>query len=213
MQHLHNAQASIQSDEVCELQRTHGHTCTILHDRIYALFVTDSGLQCNDRFVDIRHEDPIGQEARRVSGYRRDLAHTFAELQRCRQSLWRRLQTGDDFHTLHHRDRVHEVCADHSATGGQVGRVRGRGSCNASDADGGSVGGEDGVGWADLGEAGEDLELEVEDLGNSLDDHVDVVKIIHVGRGRQSCTSGISVRLAELLLGDIFCQKLVYHHE
>ena len=40
------------------------------------------------------------------------------------------------------------------------------------------------MGRADLSKAGEDLELEIEDLWNSFDDHVNVVEVIHVGCGR-----------------------------
>ena len=35
----------------------------------------------------------------------------------------------------------------------------------------------------DLGEGGKDTELEVEDLGDGFDDHVDVVEVVHVGGG------------------------------
>ena len=63
---------------------------------------------------------------------------------------------------------------------------------------------------ADLSEAGKDLELEVEDLGDGFDDHVDVVEVVHVGSGCQAFASRICVGLAELLLRDILCEELVY---
>ena len=101
------------------------------------------------------------------------------------------------------------MCADHPAARGQVCGVVGRGSRDAGDADRGGVGGEDGVWWADLGEAGEDFEFQVEDLGDGLDDHVDVVEVVHVGGCSEARAGFVGVGLAELLLGDIFGKELV----
>jgi len=63
----------------------------------------------------------------------------------------------------------------------------------------------------DLSEVGKDTELEVEDLGDGFDNHVDIVEVVHVGGGCQTFSGRIGVDLAELLLGDIFCEKLVYN--
>ena len=62
----------------------------------------------------------------------------------------------------------------------------------------------------DLGEAGKDLELEVEDLRDGFDDHVDVVEVVHVGGCGEARAGFVGVRLAELLLGDILGEELVY---
>lgn len=161
VQHLHNAQARVQPNEVRQLQRAHRHVRPVLHDRVDAVPVADAGLQRDDRLVDVRHQDAVRQEARRVGRQRGNLAHALAELEGCRERRGRGLQAGDDLHALLDGHGVHEVRAEHAAAGGEVGGILARGGGDARDADGGGVGCEDGVGGADVGEVREDLELKV----------------------------------------------------
>lgn len=209
MQHLHDAQASVQPDEIGQLQRTHGNVRAVLHDRVDAVPVTDARLQRNNGLVDVGHQNAVGEEARRIGRERRNLAHALAEFQGSRERRGRRLQACYDLYTLLHGHRVHEVCADHPAAGGEVFGVLARGCGDAGDADRGSVGGEDGVRRADLGELGEDLEFEVEDLGHGLNDHVDIVEVLGLGCGRETGEGGVGIGLSELLLGDVLLEELI----
>ena len=184
MQYFHNGEAGIQTDEIGELERTHGHVGTVLHDGIDRVSVAHSRLQADDGLVDVRHQDAVGQEPRRVSGHRGDLAHALAELDSGVEGLLACLQTADDLHALLHRHRVHEVGGDYAGGGRGVGRIRGRGGGNLGDGDGGRVGGENGMLGADLGKLAEDVELEFRDLGNGFNDEVDGREILHLGAPR-----------------------------
>lgn len=174
MQHLHNRQTRINANEIRQLQRAHGHIRPILHDIIDILLLPHARLQTDDRFVDIRHEDPVREEAGRVRGLRRHFAHFLDDGQGGRDGGRGGLQAGDDLDAFLHGDGVHEVGADDAGGGGEVGGVVlwGRGGGDFGDGYGGGVRGEDGVGGADLGELGEDGGFERGDLGDGFDDEV-----------------------------------------
>ena len=153
MQHLHNRQTSIQADKIRQRQRTHWNIRSILHDRIDILFTAYAGLQADDRFVDIRHQNPVCQEAGGVGGLGGDLAHAFDKGDCGFESRGGCLQAGNDFYALLDGYGVHEVCGYDSRGGTEVGGVVGVGGAgDLGDGYGRRVGREDGMGWADLGQ-------------------------------------------------------------
>ena len=68
MQHLHNRQTRIQPNKIRQPQRSHRHIRPVLHNRIDILRGPDVRLEADDRFVDVGHEDAVGEEARCVCG-------------------------------------------------------------------------------------------------------------------------------------------------
>jgi hypothetical protein len=62
---------------------------------------------------------------------------------------------------------------------------------------------------ADLGQLSKNLSLEVDDLRHSLDDHVDLGQVVHVGCGCEASAGGVGIGLRELLLGHILGEKFV----
>lgn len=103
---------------------------------------------------------------------------------------------------------------DNARAVGGVGRVAaGSGSRNARDGDGGGVGCQDGVFGADLGELGEDVELELGDLWDGLDDEVGGGELVEGGGGVQEGARRIGLFLGDALLGDIFGEELICEGE
>lgn len=62
---------------------------------------------------------------------------------------------------------------------------------------------------ADLGELAEDVELQLGDLGDSLDDEVDGREVLELGAWREEAPNLVGLLLGDLGLGDILGQKLV----
>jgi len=62
---------------------------------------------------------------------------------------------------------------------------------------------------ADLGQLGEDIELELGDLGDGLDDEVYIVELFDRGGRLEQSPGSISLLLGDALLGDILSQELL----
>lgn len=82
-------------------------------------------------------------------------------------------------------------------------------SGNASNRNGTRVSGQNCMRRTSLCKLREDLGLEIEDLWDSLNHHVNVSQVVHLGGRRQSVPDGSGIRLADLLLGYIFGEELV----
>lgn len=191
------------------MKGTHGHIGTVLHDGINRVSVAHPGLEANDGLVDVRHQDAVGQEARRVGRHRGDLAHALAESDGGLEGLLAGLQAADDLDALLHRHGVHEVRGDDAGRGRGVGGIRGGGRGDLGDGDGGRVGGEDGVRGADLGELAEDVELELGDLGDGLDDEVDRREIFQLCASCQEGAGLVGLLLCDSRLGDILGEEFI----
>lgn len=79
MQDLHDGQAGIKTDKIGKLERAHGHVCPVFHDVVNVLLAADTGLETYNGFIDVRHQNAIGKETRRVGRGGGDLAHPLAE--------------------------------------------------------------------------------------------------------------------------------------
>lgn len=210
MQDLHDGQARVDTDEIGQLQRAHGDIGSVLHDGVDIISAAHARLETDDGLVDVGHQDAVGEEARRVGGLGRDLAHLLAELERGVDGLLAGLQARDDLHALLDRHGVHEVRRDDARRGRGVGGVGGRRCRNARDGDGGCVGGQDGVRRADLGELAEDGELEVGDLRDGFNHKVHLAESVD-GRGRgEAGPDLVGLSLGDSFFGDIFGQELLW---
>lgn len=172
MQDVHNGQAGVQANEVRQHQRTHGDVRPILHDAVDVLAATDTSLKAGNSLVNVRHQDAVSEETRRVGRDRCDLAHALHKRYSGVDGLLGSLQARDNLHALLDRDRVHEVRRDHARGRLEVLSIRGGSGGDLGDGDGRGVGGEDRVLGSNLGKLGEDGALEVLDLRNRLDDKV-----------------------------------------
>ena len=123
VQHLHDSKARIDTNKVGQLERAHGHIRSVLHDAINVLLLADSGFQANNRLVDVRHQNAVGEESRGIRACGRDLAHSLAELEGSLESRLGCLETGDDLDALLNGHGVHEVRADHAGGGGEIGGI------------------------------------------------------------------------------------------
>lgn len=120
MQNLHDCQTRIQTDEVRQLQWAHGDVGPVLHNAVNALLVSDTGLEANNSFIDVRHQDAIGEEAGRIGRDGRDFAHAFAELNGGGERGGGGLEARDDFDAFLHWDRIHKVRGHDAGRGAEV---------------------------------------------------------------------------------------------
>lgn len=210
MQHVHDSQAGIQTDEVGQGEGSHGDISSILHDAINIFPGTNSGLQTDDGFVDIRHQDAVRQESGSVSGAGGDLAHALDESNGGFHGLGRRLKTSDDLNALLYGDRVHKVGGDDAGGRLEVRLVGRGGSGNLGDGDGGSVGSQNSVLRSNLGQLGENAGLQVGDFGDGLDHEIYIGEVVHAGARGKSGASSVCSIAGDAFLADIFLQKLVY---
>jgi hypothetical protein len=203
MQHLHNRQARVDANEIGQLQRSHGHIRPVLHDGIDIVPHAHASLQTDDGLVDIRHQDAVRQESRRVGGLGWDLAHGLAEGYGGIDGGLAGLQAGDDLDALLDGHGVHEVRGDDAGRRRGVGGVGGGSRGDAGDGYRRGVSSQDSVRRADLGERAEDVELERRDLGHGFDNEVDVREGVH---GRGGCEEGPD--LVRLILRDAFLRHV-----
>ncbi len=86
VQDFHNVEHHVEADQIGQRQRAHGMGHAQFHDGIYALGFGDAFVQGKDGFVDHRHENAIGDEARGILHHNGRLAHLPADFQnRCQR--------------------------------------------------------------------------------------------------------------------------------
>lgn len=112
VQGFHDGEASVEANKVGQGQGAHGNIGSILHNAIDVFFCPDALFQADDGFVDVRHQNSVGQEARDVGGDGWDLAHLLAEVYSGFEGLGRGLETRDDLDAFLDGDGVHEVGGD-----------------------------------------------------------------------------------------------------
>jgi hypothetical protein len=208
VQHSHDGETSIETNEVGESKGSHGHGTAVLENVVNVLLFSNTGLEGDDGLVDVGHEDSVSQEARGVLGDGRDLAHSLHNLQGGGEGLGRGLQAGDDLDTLLDGHGVHEVGRNDS------GGTSAGSSSNLGDGDGRGVGGQDGILLGPLVEVSEDVKLELGDLGDCLNDHV------HVGHGRlqvgvtsDPASHGLGLVAGQTAFANVLLKQLVHELE
>lgn len=125
MQDIHDREASIKPNEIRQLERTHGDVGAILHDSVDGIPVSDAGFEADDCFVDVGHQDAVGEETGGVDGVGDNFTHFLDEGDGGGEGGGGGLEAGDDFDTFLDRDGVHEVGCYYAGGGGGVERFGG----------------------------------------------------------------------------------------
>ena len=109
MQHVHDGKAGVQPDEIGQFQRPHRVIGPELHRLVDGLHVAHAFIERVDRLVDHRHQDAVHDEGGEVLGGGRGLADPVDDGLAGGKGFLVRGDAADQFHQLHHRNRVHEV--------------------------------------------------------------------------------------------------------
>ncbi len=199
MQDLHDREAGIEADEVCQRQRAHRMVGAEAHGRVDRFHRADAFVQRVDGFVDHRHEDAVDDESRIILGIGRGLVETAGKGDGGFVRVLAGGEAADHFHQFHQRHRVHEVHADEL-----VGPVGDRGE--ARDRNGRRIGGEIGVGRNDLADRAEDLLLDFALFRGRFDDDISRLVSLDGGGGLDPLEAGLHG-----LVGDHVAQDLAMH--
>src|SRR5271165_3488665 len=189
----------VEADEVEQRERPHGVAAAQLHrlvdvgDGAHALFIGANGVE------QVGHQQAVDDESWLVNRAHRDFAQLGAEGNGGGEDLGRGGDGADDFDQLHHRDGIEEVQADEAL--GALGRRHELGH-----ADGGSVGGEDGVFLDDGVELRVGFALFGHVLDDGLDDDVAVGEVVHAGGAFQP-----RLRRRSLFCGDAAFVNAAFH--
>lgn len=186
MKNIHNSKTSVKTNEISQRQWTHRHICAVLHDTINILFAAYASFEADNCFVDIWHENAIGEETRRIGRDGGDFAHALDELECRLESFGGSLQSGDDLNTLLNGDGIHEMRRYDTGRSLEVCGIFGCSCGDFGDGYRGCVCSEDGVFWCYLRELGEDGGLEVGDFGDGFNYEVDVGEVVQFGAGDES---------------------------
>ncbi len=136
MQHLHDRQTGIQTDEIGQFQRPHRMVRAEFHRRVDRLDVPDALIEGVDRLVDHRLQDAVDDEGRKILRYRDLLAELADKFLGGVEGGIVGGDAADQLDQLHQRHRIHEMNAD------EFFRAIGRGG-EPRDRDRRGVGGDD----------------------------------------------------------------------
>ena len=165
VEHIHDSQADVQSDEVAQLQGTHGVVGAQLHGRVdarnvgHALHLDEGGL------VDHGDKDAVDHEPGGLVDLHRGLAQLLGDGGDGRDGLGGGIGPGNDLNELHTVGGVEEVHPDEGTA---------QALTDLGDGQGGGVGGEDAALLADLVQLAEGGLLDLHILEGGLHDQVAV---------------------------------------
>src|SRR5438093_1508322 len=169
LEHLHDGETDIETDQVGERQRTQRMVHAELHDLIDRLRRRHPLVYTEDRFIDHRHEDAIRHESGRVVDHDGGLAQLLCDFDGLRDHLVPRPASPHYFDERHQGDRIHEMHADHPA---RLVGVLG----NLVNGDGRGVAGKDGGGRRKTPEVAENLEFDLAVLCRRLDHVLSILR-------------------------------------
>ncbi len=109
MQHVHDRQAGVETDEIRQFKRAHRVIGAQFHRAVDGLHRSHAFIQGINRLVDHWHEDAVYDEGREIfgrgGGFAEAVHHGFAGV----EGFGVCGDAADQFDQLHHRDRVHEM--------------------------------------------------------------------------------------------------------
>ena len=195
MQHFHDGQHHIQTDQVGQRQRSDGMVAAQLHALVDLDGTGHAVLQREDSLVDHRAQQAVNDETGRIAHADGRLAQLMRQPGHGVEGGLRGLQAADDLHQRHHRHGVEEVHAH------KAGRILQRRS-QAGDGDGGGVGGQNGLGTHHGLHVAQHLRLDALPFGGGLDHQVSILERCRVGGAADARQRGCLASLIQLLLPD-----------
>src|SRR5258706_506138 len=190
LQHLHDREAHVETDQVGERQRTERVVHAERHHLIDRLRRRDALVHAEDRFVDHRHQHAIGHESRGIVHFDRSLSQRLDDFYGSFYGVVRGLWSTYDLDEFHDGHRIHEVHPDDPL--GPLGQLGDFGDRYRR-----GVGREDRAFRRQAVQVLEDVELDLRIFRRGFDDEIEVVKVIEVGGG-----SDASERVCRLLMAD-----------
>src|SRR6266480_917145 len=112
LEHFHDGETDIETDQVGERQRTQRMAHAELHDLIDRLRRRHALVDTKDRFIDHRHEHAIRDEAGSIVHFHGRLSQRLHNCNGFLNGFIRRLSSTNYFNEFHDRHRIHEVHAD-----------------------------------------------------------------------------------------------------
>ena len=109
MEDLHDCEAGVETDEVGEGQGTHGDLGTEEHGLVDVFSASDTLIECVDSFIDIRHQNSVGNKPWNITSSGACLFHFCRQVQSCLVCVIRCLQALNNFYKRHNWYRVHEM--------------------------------------------------------------------------------------------------------
>ena len=197
VENFHDGEVDVVADEVGQGQRSHGVVGAELHAFVDVFSAGDAVGEDADSLVDHGDKDAVDDEAGGFLHFDGLLADAGGEVDDALADLVAGELSADDLDEGHAVGGVEEVHAD------ELSRTAGAG-CNLGDAQRAAVGGEDGFGFADFVEFGEDILLELHLLDGGLDDEVGVGEGGIVGGGGDVGEQGVDGLLGHLAFLDEF---------
>ena len=150
-----------------------------LHYCVDVLTLADPMIETEDRLVDHRQQNPIGDKPWEIIRLRRCLAETFSENLGCLVGLVRGGKATDNLHKLHHRDRIHKMHADNLV--GSFGPGR-----NSADRDRRGVGGQNKMLTAYFVQRFEELEFDLLVFEGRFDHKIGNGHLLQIDTGRDA---------------------------
>ena len=193
VQHFHDGKVDVVTNEVGQSQRTHRVVGAQHHALVDVLSAGDAVGEDADSLVDHRDEDAVDHEAGGFLHLDGLLADGGGEVNDALGHFVAGQLTFDDFNEGHAVGGVEEVHADE--LGGTA-----RAGSDLGDRQRGRVGGEDGLGLADLVKLHEDVFLQLHLLDGGLDDEVGIGEGGVVGSSGDVLQQGIDGLLGHLTL-------------
>ena len=185
---LRDLEVDVDAHQVHELERAHAEAAADPHDPVDLIVRGDPVAQQAQRLERERARHAVGHEADRVGGADRLAAHRLGHLAGDRQRLLGGLVAGDHLHQAHQRRRVEEVHAADALGPLHPGGDRGH-------RERGGVGGQDRLGSADAGELREQLALQLQVLGSSLDHQLAAGQVLQPRRCAKAGRCGLGLGL------------------
>ena len=109
MQHIHDRQTGVQTDEISQFQRPHRVVGPQFHRTVNRHHVADTFIQRIDGLIDHRHQQSVDDKSRKIFCAGRGFAQIFNYLLTGPKGWLVCGDAPDQFDQLHHRHRVHKV--------------------------------------------------------------------------------------------------------
>lgn len=88
MEHSHDIKASVQSNKICQSQRTHGNISAQFHCFVNVFLCANTFVQGINSLVDVGHQQTVSNESRNISGCWSLLSHQSCQSELHHMYFW-----------------------------------------------------------------------------------------------------------------------------